>query len=50
MSHSWMRGFMDAGDGAIVLQGAFAPNGTFEVHGFALRLSPDYESGGSHDG
>lgn len=44
MSPAWMRGFMDAGDGPIVLQGAFAPNGTFEVHGFALRLSPDYES------
>ena len=44
MSYAWMRGFMDAGDGPIVLQGAFAPNDTFAVHGFALRLSPGYES------
>jgi hypothetical protein len=44
MPHAWMSGFMDAGDGPIVLQGAFAPNGTFEVHGYALKLRPAYES------
>jgi hypothetical protein len=44
MPYAWMQGFVDAGDAPLVLQGAWRSDGTFEVHGYALRLSPAYES------